>query len=171
MQADPHLFSYYRIIEDQSDQIDFLLNRNQSIFYMFKPHLRKYLLEYWKLWLSNPDKLFFPEDKKRNNGSGVKVHSILEMDKKTREKQASIRVQLHKPIDSFKRSEVARKFITAIQELLSSGRQLCLISYPVSSDYRAASKSYMQFSEVFNFSFRDMDLYVFFMYFVFFNKF
>ena len=151
LQADPHLFSYYRIIEDQSDQIDFLLNRNQSIFYMFKPHLRKYLLEYWKAWLSDPGKLFFPGKEKENEDTKIIVHSILELDKKNREKQASIRVQLHRPIDSFEKSEAAMQLTNTIQELLDLGKQLCLISYPLSSDYRLASKKYVQFSETIDF--------------------
>jgi len=151
LQADPHLFSYYRIVKNQYDHLDSLLNKNEKILYMYKPHLRKYLLDYWKSWLSDPMKIFFPEKEKRNANSEIEVHSIVEVDNDDRKKQASIRVQLHRPIDSFEKSESAMQFINAIQELSDSGKKICLISYPVSSDYRAASKTYVQFSKVVSF--------------------
>jgi hypothetical protein len=151
LQADPHLFSYYRIVKDQSEHLDSLLNKNETMLIMFKPHLRKYLLNYWKSWLSDPGKIFFPDREKKNTNSEKEVYSIIEVDKKVREKQASIRVQLHRPISSFEKSETAMQLSNAIQKLLDLDKQVCLITYPVSSDYRRASKAYEKFSEAIDF--------------------
>jgi hypothetical protein len=147
LQADPHLFSYYRIDNNQSEHLDSLLNDNETILYMFRPHLRKYLLDYWKSWISNPVFFLSKKNEEENSGVSITVHSILEIDERTREKQASIRVQSHRPIDYFETSEPARQLSNTIEELLDLGKHICLISYPVSSDYRKAKKTYIQFKK------------------------
>lgn len=151
LQADPHLFSYYRIASDQSAHVESLLSQQEPFLYLLKPHLREYLLNYWRSWIASPKESFL--DKKNDKKTYVRpiIRSVLDMESYERKKQASIRVQTHLPIEHFQESETALQLINAIEKFLQNGVQICLVTYPVSSDYRFASNAYNEFSEVINF--------------------
>ena len=151
LQADPHLFSYYRIVKNQKDHLDSLLNRAERALHIFRPHLRKYLLSYWKSWLLNPSQIFSQGEKMKRTNSEVGIDSVLDLPKETRLHQASIRVQLHRPIEEFQNSETSKYLVDSIQKLLDMGVKICLISYPLSSDYRLESKKYEKFSHTYDF--------------------
>lgn len=151
LQADPHLFSYYRIVKNQTDHLNSLLNRTETLLHIHRPHLRKYLLSYWKSWLFNPSRFFLQGKKMKHSNSDAEINSVVDLPKDTRLHQARLRVQLHRPIEEFQKSNTSKYLVDSIQKLLDAGVKVCLISYPLSSDYRFESKRYEKFSQTYDF--------------------
>ena len=151
LQADPHLFSYYRIVTNQKEHLDSLLNHTERALHILRPHLRKYLLSYWKTWLLSPSQIFSQENKVKRINSDTEMRSVVDLPKETRQHQASIRAQLHRPIEEFQKSDTSKYLLDSVQKLLDMNVKVCLISYPLSSDYRLEIKKYQKFSQAYDF--------------------
>ena len=137
LQADPHMFSFYRLtsvqrlgLENKRHLFNFLLERN-----------KRYLMEYSKkVWLD----LFFFFIKNNNLQTKLLGDSL----KKNWVKNAMLRVHLHAPVNNFSEQKAAKKYIDIIKILKKKSIKVCMITFPVSKSYNNFTKKIKNFDNV-----------------------
>ena len=135
VQADPHHFASYRLNRDQTQLRDDLFSLEYAWLQFMRPVYRQYLLEYWQALiehsLSPPPVTRAP-------------HAITRFSALSRAKMttsASIRAGQQTPIETFKNTEFARAYQSAIIDLRQAEIRVCLVTFPVSSAYREISQA------------------------------
>lgn len=144
IQAAPHFFAQYRIIQDQRALLAELRGDSVSPLAIMRPHIRQYLLSYWESGLKNPQLLFGEADKKPKDIQPSK--SWADIPNVERSRRASIRAQLQVPIGGFEKSPLATQFENQIAEL-SKVASVCLVGMPVSMDYRHVALTYARVAQ------------------------
>ena len=95
VQLDPHLFSNYRLFDNQSKLMFDLLTEDRNVLFMFRPQYKKYLFQYWTNLPKKLSSIFF--------GKQFNKKQLLDSDDDfdKLKKETLIRVQMHKPIKNF----------------------------------------------------------------------
>lgn len=141
-QADPQMFSAYREKAKQQDRLAYLMQDNESMMFILLPHYRQYLMQYWRAAASDPIGVFrLPQQRLAEPKRSSNAESPGEL-----KKQAVMRVQLHAPITNFRRLSTARQYREAIERFVKQGLQVCLVGFPVSSQYREAASTVPSFN-------------------------
>ena len=140
LQADPHMFSFYRLVNNKTSE-----NNNINDLKKFKfldSKNRIYLIEHSKdVW---KNLLIKQENKKK----------MLNISKNW-DNEALIRVQLHNPVNNFLQMESLIKYTKMVYLLKNKNIDICLISFPVSENYNNYSKKFDNFIKAKNF-FKDL---------------
>ncbi|MCW8914480.1 MAG: hypothetical protein OQK24_01355 [Magnetovibrio sp.] len=144
IQADPHHFASYRLSRNQSLMRSELFDPEKPWLQFYRPVYRQYLLNYWKSLILS---FLFPSPRDaKNKISNADIRfsdlSVYEADKK-----ASIRAGLQLPVNDVTKTHYAKTYTDVIQKLKETGIDVCLVSFPVSSNYLRISKettSYQQ---------------------------
>ena len=142
IQADPQVFAPYRLKADQSSRVSNLLNEDDPFLVVLRPEYRQYLTQYWWSTIKNPA-MFFRSEETEPSGEEV-TFSQLSQERKDRE--ASIRVQLHAPAAYAVKSERAKAYQQIVQQLRAAEVEVCLIKFPVSSVYRVQAAAHATFA-------------------------
>ena len=143
-QADPQMFSAYREKAKQQDRLAYLMQENESMLVMLLPQYRQYLMEYWRAAVSDPIGAFGSPQQRLPEPEGSSNAKPLEEELR---KQAVIRVQLHAPLSNLRRLSAASHYHDAIERFVRQGLQVCLVGFPVTSQYREAAVSVASFIE------------------------
>ena len=148
--ADPHIFSFYRLFDNQKEKTKFLTTKTTYFFSFLNPINRPYLVNIIKSIYINKFKYLF----------GIKKNKIKKIDWvdtpiKQRNYETSIRVQLHTPILQFKSHPYYQKYKKMIKSYLDLNIKVCLVRYPVSTLYFNETKSIDIFNQV-NSSFKSI---------------
>lgn len=133
LQADPHMFSFYRIVNyDNSNKKTDIANAGSKIFRFLEENNRKYLIAYSKdVWRKF-----------------LRINQIKTNQKKNDwDTKAKIRVQLHNPVDNFLSTNTHKKYIEIIQFLKKEKINICLISFPVSPQYNKHAKRFKNYKK------------------------
>ncbi len=143
LQATPHIFSFYRLSDNQEKKTEFLTNNDEYIFKFLNPINRPYLLNYLKLIIKNK---FL---------SNSKVKKSLKLNKSWDEKplsaknyETSTRIQLHMPISDFKNHFSLVTYKNMIDSTLKLNIDVCLVRYPVTSTYLDKTNKIELFNEL-----------------------
>ena len=143
LQATPHTFSFYRILDNQKQRTQYLISSEKTTFEFLNPIRRPYLINYLKSIFRKKVDDIFSSNKKLDHS--VKWH------KKTinaKQHESSLRAQLHTPIAEFKEHKELKKFKNIIQFYLNQKIDVCLVRYPVSSFYLNKINSIKIFKDV-----------------------
>ena len=143
LQATPHIFSFYRLSDNQKQKTDYFITKKKYIFEFLNPLNRPYLINYIKLIFKNNFLIKYKEKK---------VEKIekkwLQKSLQTKNYETSIRVQLHMPILEFKDHLSLRQYKHMVQSFIKQDIRVCLVRYPVSKFYLNKIKFIRVFSEV-----------------------
>lgn len=135
LQADPHMFSFYRLVNYSNSETKKNEIVNQfRIFKFLEPENRIYLIEYSK---SAWKKLLFKNEVK------IVERKFIDWDKK-----ALIRVQLHNPLDNFIETNSFKNYIEILDFLKSKNINVCLVTFPVSQNYNNYAAQFKNFEKV-----------------------
>lgn len=143
LQATPHTFSFYRISDNQQQKTNNLISNRQNTFEFLNPTNRQYLVDYLKS--------IFKKKVSDLIGFKPKVEKNLKWYENTftaKEKEATLRAQLHTPILEFRDHKELKKFKNIIQFYLNQKINVCLVRYPVSSFYLNKTNSIKVFKDV-----------------------
>ena len=139
VQADPHTFAFYRLVSKKK----YTVNKDSkflNFFYFLHPSNRKYILEYSKkVWIN----ILYKKEKnnKKIEISGKKVVKL-------NSSSVMIRVQSHNPVNDFEKTLAMEKYQKIISFLKNNSIKICMISYPVSSQYRRISDKFPNYQKV-----------------------
>lgn len=140
LQADPHMFSFYRLVNNKTSENNNINNFNKIKF--LDPKNRIYLIEHSRdVWSS-----FFINKENKKNESNIS---------KNWDNEALIRVQLHNPVDNFLEMKALIKFTKMVHFLKNKNIDICLITFPVSESYDKHSKKFVNFKKTRDF-FKDL---------------
>lgn len=145
LQATPHLFSFYRISDNQEQKTNFLITTKKYMFEFLSPINRPYLTNYLKVIIKN--KFAFIVDNRKSK------HIEKKWFKKSfqiKNYETSTRVQLHMPILEYRDHLELKKYKNNIKHLLNIGIDVCLVRYPVSNFYLNRTRNIRIFEEVNN---------------------
>ena len=142
LQADPQMFSAYREKAKQQDRLAYLMQENESVLVMLLPQYRQYLMQYWNAAVFDPIGVFrSPQQRLAEPKRSSNAESLKEL-----KKQAVMRVQLHAPLSNFRRLSAASDYRDAIERFVRQGLQVCLVGFPVTSQYREAARTVSSFN-------------------------
>jgi len=144
LQADPQMFSAYREKAKQQDRLAYLMQENESMLVMLLPQYRQYLMQYWRAAVSDPIGVFRSPQQRLAEPEGSANAKPPEEELR---KQAVIRVQLHAPLSNLRRLSAANQYHDSIERFARQGLQICLVGFPVTSQYREAMESVASFIE------------------------
>ncbi len=141
LQADPHLFSDYRMKERADDYVELFKNPRLPYFQILTPRHQKFLLYYWKNFLAGSD--FKNHFQMNPDGSQM-------MDKK--EKRSHVydlqgRIFLQRPRGDFEKSHSMKKYFEVLDYLKSRNADVCLVTFPVSPAYVEAARKFPEFEK------------------------
>ena len=143
LQATPHIFSFYRLSDNQEQKTEFLINNDEYNFKFLNPINRPYLLNYLKLTIKNK---FSSNSKSLKN---VKAsQSWIEKSLSAKNYETSTRVQLHMPISEFRKHFSLEKYKNMIYNFLQLNIDVCLVRYPVTTTYLDKTNKIKIFKEV-----------------------
>lgn len=141
LQADPQMFSAYREKANQQNRLVYLLEENQSLLVMLLPQYRQYLMRYWLAAISDPVGVFrSPQQRPIELKKSSNLKPIEEL-----QRQVAIRVQLHAPLPNFRSLPSASRYRDVIKRFAHQGLRVCLVAFPVSSQYRSAANTIPSF--------------------------
>lgn len=142
LQLDPHQFSSYRLSKNEDDLISDLLSEENYFFYIFRPQYSQYLSQYWR---HLPKKVFnLSKDKEIEN----KV--VNKSNPKQSDKTTSIRVSTQTPLLNYSKTSHFSHLKKSLINLKSKNFKICLISFPVNSNYINHSNKNEIFKEIKN---------------------
>jgi len=144
IQADPQLFAPYRLKADQSSRMKNLLSEDDPFLAVLRPEYRQYLTQYWWSTINNPA-VFFKSEEAKPSGEEI---SFAQLSQEQQGREASIRVQLHAPAAYSVKSEQAKVYQQIVKQLRTSGIEVCLVGFPVSSAYRKQVAVHATFAAV-----------------------
>lgn len=131
LQADPHIFSAYRIrIEDQG-RIENLLRQKNSPLAILRPEYRQFLSKFWLAAISN----IFSQNSLPPEKDGY-IPTFDKWDKERAHSITLVRVQMHSPVSNFSSLKLASDYVETIAKLKKQNIKVCLVGFPLSSEYR-----------------------------------
>jgi hypothetical protein len=142
IQFSPQQFANYRIDDQQKELADELLGRSEPWFSFTRPQFRRYLLEYWRVFLTDPMRFLTRTAAHAEPAPAASPAPPSFSDKSADEQRrsAEIRVQLHMPLPLG--ADVDRQLarLTGLLDELARQRiPACVAEFPVSTAYRSAS--------------------------------
>lgn len=143
LQATPHIFSFYRLSDNQKQKTNYLITNNKYTFEFLNPINRPYLINYLKAIIKNKFDIYSKDYK-----STQIEKSWIEKSLKTKNYETSTRVQLHMPILQFQNHLSLKKYSNMIFALLNLNIDVCLVRYPVSKLYLNKTKKIKVFQDV-----------------------
>ena len=148
LQADPHMFSAYRIrIEDQG-RIDNLLRKKNPSLVILWPEYRQFLSKFWLAAILDLLARYPAAPEKDEHGS---IPSFDQWDKERAHMTTLVRVQMHSPIANFGSLKLANDYVEIIAKLKKQNIKICLVGFPLSSEYRRSELITSSFSSARNF--------------------
>lgn len=142
LQADPHLFSEYRIKENVKDYIRSFENSSPPILQILTPRHRKFLFLYWKALFSGSDF----KSRFHINPDGSQEEDATQAQK---EQNADLqdRVRLQSPQKNFQISPSIVTYQKILEYLKERKATVCLVTFPVSSRYSEEAGRFPEFEE------------------------
>ena len=145
LQADPQIFSVYRLNADQSNRVESLLENKEPFLAVLRPQYRQYFMQFWRNAIFWPFTFFkFAKHSSEANAPPIFISKSLER----RYSESLLRVQLHSPIANFTNSIAAKSYQELVETLKMQDIRVCLVSFPVTSSYKKASESIKTFQLV-----------------------
>ena len=139
IQADPHMFSFYRLVSKKKYNTN-KNNKSLNFFNFLHPSNRIYLLEYSKkVWI---DLIY----KKEKSVKKVQINNKKKVTFNTN--SIMIRVQSHNPVNNFEKTIAMKKYKKIISFLQNNYIKICMITFPVSSQYRKSSNEFPNYKKV-----------------------
>ena len=142
IQADPQVFSPYRLKADQSSRVRNLLSEDEPFLAVLRPEYQQYLTQYWWATIENPA-MFFRSEGIEPPGEEI---TFAQLSQGRQDREASIRVQLHVPAAYAVKSEQAKAYRQIVQQLRAAEIEVCLVRFPVSSAYRRQAAAHATFA-------------------------
>jgi hypothetical protein len=141
--ADPQIFSFYRLSDNQQSKTKYLISEEVYFFNFLNPIHRPYLIVLAKsIYKNRFSRMFNIQniDEKKLDWIDIPIEQ--------RRYETSIRVQLHTPILEFEKHPSHGKYIEMIKSYSQLGISICLVRYPVSKLYLNKTQAISQFSNV-----------------------
>lgn len=139
IQADPHLFAPYRLVNRLGD---YALHLNRAGIdsrwtYLSDPRFRPQLIALWRAFLRSGGDLS-SQVRRTDSGALLSPGNLAEKTPRARTYAARARVRTHSQIAG-SQTEAQRAVFSAMLDFLAArGAEICLVSYPLSPDYRTA---------------------------------
>lgn len=132
LQADPHMFSFYRTVNYDNSNRKISTKKSESNFFRFlEENNRKYLIDHSKdIW-----------------GRYLRINKNKSNQKKDWDTKAKIRVQLHNPVDNFLNTNALKKYLQIVQFLKQEKINICLVTFPVSPQYNKHTKRFKNYKK------------------------
>jgi hypothetical protein len=146
VQLGPQHFSFYRLSLDQAELLEDFLQTEPRTMQMLRPNFRRYLFDYWLAMLRDPGRLFAAPEASSNKPEAVP--RLARMTPHAQRRQAMIRSQLHIPVPGFAATADMTRLRETLARVRDAGVSLCLVTFPVSSLYRAAAGNYPIYGEI-----------------------
>lgn len=141
----PQQFSSQRLGTNQSALLADFISEDDAALQIFRQNYRRYLLEYVNVVMTDPEILWREPAAQAN--TPAQTVSFADKPEKLRKSEAERRIQHHTPIQGFDESTAAQTLRQRLQTLRDAGAGICLITMPVSSDYRRAASLEPAFTE------------------------
>ena len=141
--ADPQLFSFYRLSDDQTKKTKYLISEKAYFFKFLNPINRPYLITIVISIYKNKFKNIFNIKKTKS-----KKPLWIDIPLKERKLETSIRVQLHTPIPQFQSHSSYKKYQQMVRYYLQLDIKVCLVRYPISKLYLDEIQSIKVFNQV-----------------------
>lgn len=155
LQADPHLFSTYRMAADDRNYPDLLADGSltSSGLALFDSYYRPRLLRYWMVALLGNDGFVSTVEFTAN---GAQLSDTMLGETLTAREQLALinRVALHHSVGEDTDAQRLR-YAQIVEDLRNNGARVCLVGFPVSAPYRAVADQSESFLEARNW-FRDL---------------
>ncbi|MBF0285044.1 MAG: hypothetical protein HQL51_11365 [Magnetococcales bacterium] len=153
LELGPQQFSLLRLLSDQKELADDVLNRSHPTMQMFRPVFRRYLLEYWRSALTEPGRFFHPPQPVRQpNRPGVKAdpdfQRMSQLPPAEQQRQSWLRLHLHAPMNDFAASKAMRRLEETLSSVREQGMAPCLATFPVSGVYADQAERFPAFAGV-----------------------
>lgn len=144
LQLSPEQFAIYRADRQDTALLDELFTTHQPWLQFLRPQFRSYLLAYWSATLKNFPGLLGETKPAEKPPTPYPDRPVAE-----RRKEAEIRAQLHMPLSGgVLVSRLFEQLARTLDRFHEQGVTACIVEYPVSSDYRAATSNLPTFDEI-----------------------
>ena len=136
LQADAHLFAPYRLSTRLGDYPKLFADGAPGLL-ITRPRYRARIVGYWSAFLRNGGAL---ESKIERTGQGALLSpgNLSTVPERRRLYDARARVRTHRLRPHSQLSFAAAEYSALVDFLAARGAELCLVSFPLSPDYRAA---------------------------------
>ena len=145
LQADPQLFAFYRLTANKKNGVATVVDRSErfTMLQLLYPQHRQYLVP----MVSTSVRSAIGPGREAPPVIPTKAHSDIDRSSEKWKKDAALRVQLHTPVSNLNNLDTVRKYTALANSLLARGLSVCLVNFPVSSDYREISTSSGSFQQ------------------------
>lgn len=134
LQADPHLFSAYRTNAGLGDYPRIFSDRNLSGLLSMSETYRPRLIALWQAFFLNKGALRAKVEPTATGGL-LSPGDLSQWNDQRIDLFMDARLRYHAPPEDFKTSDVKQQYEQLIVQLIKSGAQVCLVSFPVSTAY------------------------------------
>ena len=148
IQADAHQFSAYRLLSEQDHILADIIDPRDILVQFSRPIYRRYIFDYWKSILTIIEQKNAQETKTESQ----KIDPTFLADGTLK------RVQLHTPISNVTASVHSEEYKDFLVSLAERNIEVCLVSFPLSSNYREEKKKFPEFQETMQFFISLQDL-------------
>jgi len=140
LQADPQLFSYYRLTASQSERVDDLIKDEDNLrLLILRSENRPYLVRLaWSL-MQDPVKVVGSASANKVDVESKEESHEVKRKNEFEHRSVVVRVQLHTPVSNFIKHKDASTYRELVQMLISRNIKVCMVAYPVSQLYRQIS--------------------------------
>ena len=135
LQADPHIFSHYRLVEGLEDYPSAFQGGEQYQLLSLNARYRPQLFALWRSFLSNGGKLV-SKIEQTPQGALLSPGDLSSWPQEAAEKFSRDRVQLHLPVHGFETSAAARTYRDIVERFTRRGAEVCLVMFPTAPVYR-----------------------------------
>jgi len=135
IQADPHLFSLYRLDAGLTDYPEQFTGAGGAPVKAFSKRYRPQLFALWEAYIINGGRIISSIEQ-TPQGSLLSPGNYSAWPAAKREWFAARRVELHKPIVDPQLSETAVQYQKMLEAFVARGAEVCLVAFPVSPLYR-----------------------------------
>ncbi len=136
VQYSPEQFAIYRTDNQQDEMAAELFGPSEPWLEFMRPHYRRYLLDYWRTIINNPDRLF-GADATQREAAPVDPTKFTDQSFAEQQKSAAIRVQLQAPLPPGPAvDQLINEFFSTIDNIRARKVDVCVVEYPLSSAYR-----------------------------------
>ena len=143
LQADPHLFSPYRVNAGLEDYPDHFAAAAPGGLLALSAYYRPQLIVLWQSFIKNGGRLHSSIEV-TEQGALLSPGNLARWSEIEIERFTSQRISLHRPQEGFQNSETAQLYNEMIGGFLTSGARICLVSMPISPIYRSAIENLPQ---------------------------
>lgn len=150
LQADPHLFSEYRINAGVKDYFD-----SSPGGYIISKYHRPKLPRYWKVFFQGGmnSTVFMPDDavnvkiKFHDSGWQEVFNDFSQVSEAERLRISSERAANHKPVSMALSKKSYALYDRILSQLVTKSCNICMVTSPVSNDYLRQSEKYHEFKQ------------------------